>query len=192
MTCSWITAANALRRTGQRFYTSLDDLAKTAGVNLSKINSVGSTGQDLKALVQALKKMSVPVEKVTPLSTRLDEVARLAQANRGGVLAFGVNYVQSGQQYGHQLYATFSRLGGLTIVDTTGKVYRSLAGLSQAYPSATLHVPKEAFFVIKNAAIVTGAERAVTVGGLASIVLELVAVSAPAATSGSRGASGMW
>src|SRR4029453_18102866 len=28
MTCSWITAANALRRTGQRFYTSLDDLAK--------------------------------------------------------------------------------------------------------------------------------------------------------------------
>jgi hypothetical protein len=136
--------------------------------------------------------MSVPVQEVTPLSARLDEVARLAEANRGGVLAFAVSYVQSGRQYGHQLYATFSRLGGLTIVDTTGKVYRSLAALSEAYPSATLHVPKEAFFVIKNAAIVTGAEGAVTAGGLASIVLELVGVSAPAVTRGSRGASGTW
>src|SRR5262249_36981397 len=96
MTCSWITPSHALRRTGQRFLASLDDLARTAGVNLPEITRFGSGASELQALLEALRKMSVPVRQVLPATTSLEEVEHLAQANRGGVLVFAVRYVSAG------------------------------------------------------------------------------------------------
>ena len=69
MTCSWITTTNALRRTGQRFFTSLEELAKTAGVSLPAISRYGSGPNELTALVGALRRLAVPVRHVAPSGT---------------------------------------------------------------------------------------------------------------------------
>jgi hypothetical protein len=176
-TCTWVTTANALRRTGQRFFASLEDLAKAAGVSLPKITAQGSTVAEIRALIDALRKMSVAVKEVTPANSTLQEVVNIARANKNGVFAFSIKYGEQGSSYAHRLYATFSNSAGLTIVDTTQQVYRDVAALAKAYPGAALSSMPQ--FIIENASLIVAAETAHTAGGLASVVLELVGISAP-------------
>jgi Tfp pilus assembly protein PilZ len=72
-------------------------------------------------------------------------------------------------------------------VDTTGKLYRSIKALKDAYPSAQLY--SEYMCFIKNAAIITASEGATAAGGAASLVLEVLPI---AFKRTSHGVSGSW
>jgi hypothetical protein len=174
-TCTWISTANALRRTGQRFFVSLDELATSAGVDLAAVAKAGgTTAQQCERLVEALRKMGLAVEKVTPTSSNIESIAELLKARGNSALAFAVEYGNEGARAGHQLFATFSRSAGLVIIDTTGKIYRGAQAFSQVYKNARLF--QSHMFFIDNAAIIAGAEGAATPGGLAAFVLELLPV----------------
>jgi hypothetical protein len=175
-TCTWITTANALRRTGQRFFASIEQLAGASGVDLAAIaKSGGTTIKQIKDLIDALKKMGVAIDPVKTASLKVDSLVDLLNARPSGALAFGIKYESGGRALGHQLFATYGRIGGLTITDTSGTLYRSVAALSKAYPNAT--IVSESCFFLRNTAIVSGAENVARAGGLAHLVVELLPVA---------------
>jgi hypothetical protein len=179
-TCAWVTAANALQRTGNRFFVTLEELAKAARVNLPRVIVQGSGTPELQGLIRALKQIGVPVRSVVPYSQRLESLISLVKNNgTGGVVGFAIRYGQAGTRYGHQLFATVSN-GAVIIMDTDGTLYRSLAALQKTYPNAELLTEyRDAFYAIENAALVDMASAAQPMGALSQIVLELLPVKVP-------------
>lgn len=180
--CTWITTANALRQTGQRFFVSIAQLAQIAGVDLGAVaKSGGRTIQQIKKLIEGLKKMGVAVEAVEAHSPEVNNLMDLLNARSSGALAFAIEYESGGRMFGHQMLATYSRLGGLTITDTTGRLIRSLGALHDAYPNA--HIISESLFFLRNTAIIGGAQNAARAAGLGHLVIELL----PLALKSSQG-----
>lgn len=171
-TCTWVTTANALRQTGQRFFISLEQLAQVAGVDLSAIAKSGTTVGQIKQLIEGLKKLGLAIEAVNAPSSEVTALVGLLNARSSGALAFAIEYEAGGRTFGHQLFATYSRFGGLTITDTTGQLLRGVGALCNAYPKASL-IPGSLFF-LPNTAIIGGAQNAARAGGLAHLVLELL------------------
>jgi len=170
--CSWISTVNAIRRSGQRFFVTLADLAGQAGVDLRAVNAAGGTAiADFMKLQQALGKMGIPSITLRS-SPALGEIGSILRSYPKSVLVFAVKYVSRGNPAGHQLIATFSKSAGLVIKDTTGAVYRSIDALQKAYPLAQMF--RDYSFVIPNSAMMNAAGSAQTAGGLASVILELL------------------
>jgi hypothetical protein len=174
-TCTWITTVNALGRTGQRFFASIEQLAQAAGVDLKLIAAArGTPLSAFKALIDAVRKVGVVVEDVKPSSQQVESIVDLMNARANGALAFAIEYTSGAGKAGHQLFATYSKICGLAITDTTGVVYRSFGALLKAYPNARLYT--EYMFFLKNAAIIDGAANAATIGGLGHLVVQLIPV----------------
>jgi len=173
--CSWISAVNAVRRSGQRFFVSLADLAKAAGVDLRIIDVTGTCVADFIKMEQGLGKLGVPFIALRNTSA-LGEIAAILKNYPKSVLVFAVRYGTkvNGQEVeaGHQLLATYSKSAGLLIKDTTGAVYRSIEELAKAYTGARLF--REYSFVIPNAAAMNVAGDLQNAGALASVILELI------------------
>lgn len=175
MTCSWVTAVNAMKMTGQRFFVTLDELAKAAGVSLPAISATGSGANELRALIAAFKQMGIPVRNVLPASSDIESLVPLVRNNSGSVVGFAINYVsKTGEIVGHQLFAVCKGTS-VMIMDTAGEVYNGVAALKKVYSATTLATRyRDAFYAIENAAIIDVATVARQTGGLAQIVLELV------------------
>jgi hypothetical protein len=171
-TCTWISVANALQRTGQRFFVSIEELAESADVDLEAIAKAGgSTAEQCKRLVGALKKMNVFVEELQ-LSGKDPEVLHdLLKSRPNGVVVFAVEAGETGKRFDHQLLASLNS-NSVVIFDTDGAVYPSLKAFGSLYKDAKL-VPGFTFF-IKNSALLSGSEISRTAGGLSGIVLELL------------------
>lgn len=175
VTCTWVTTANSLRRTGQRFFVAIEDLAKASGVDLEAVAKAGgTTTKQVKSLIEALKKMNVPVEELSTNASKVEVVQDLLKARGSGVIAFGVEYGEKGSRLGHHLMATRTLLGDLAITDTNGVVFRSVEAFAKVYKDAIIF-PGSLFF-IKNAALISGAQMADAAGGLSGLVLEYLAV----------------
>lgn len=175
-TCAWVTATNALRTTGQRFFITMDQLASEAGVSIQQIAQSGTGIPGYSAMVAAFQKSGVAYRILQPTGNALEEAANMARLNGSGAVTFSIRW---GAQMGHRLYATFSRTAGLVINDTNGKVYRSLSALRAAYPNAVLNSTPVIF--IKDSLLVTAshaAQRASELSMLARQVIPMLPVLA--------------
>ncbi len=171
--CSWITAVNAARRVGQRFFGSLDEFAKAAGVDLAALAETGGTdAAQFAKLVEGMKKIGLAVEEVRPPSDSVEAIADVLKARPSGALGFAIKYESGGRTLGHQLFATYSKTDGLVITDTTATIFRGAKVLSKVYKDAKL-LPSHMFF-LKNAAILELAQGAATGGGVGHLVVELL------------------
>jgi len=109
----------------------------------------------------------------------------LVQRYPGSVITFAIRHGPQG--YGHALYATWSRLGGLIIRDPGSRfvTYRSLAQLMKEYGKSVSGYPDCPIFQIPSTVLMQLAEGAQTIGGgslLSSLlvqVLPVITVSAP-------------
>jgi len=179
VTCTWISTANALQRTGQRFFVSVKELMKLAGVDADAINAAGGTTvQYFSRLVAALQKASIPVEEIKPASSAVGVIEDILASRPSGVMVFAVEYEVQGVRAAHQLMATLGD-AGLTIIDTNGKIFRTIQGFSKVYENAKLI--NGMMFYIKNAALITGANIAATAAGFERLVIELLPVKFKAA-----------
>jgi nucleoid-associated protein YgaU len=170
-TCSWVTATNALRATGQRFFITMDQLANEAGVSIKEIAQSGTGLPGYAAMVSAFQKSGVAYRILQPAGNSLEEAVNLARANGSGAVTFSIIW---GARMGHRLYATFSRTAGLAISDTTGEVYRSLSALRAAYPNAVLNASPIIF--IKDALIVTASHAAQRASELALLARQVIPI----------------
>ena len=188
-TCTWVTTANALRQTGQRFFVSIEQLAQVAGVDLSAIaTSGGTTVEQISKLLQGLRNTGVAIEAVNAPSSEVSALVDLLNARSGGALAFAIEYQSGGRTLGHQMFATYGTLSGLSITDTTGQLIRSLKALGNAYPNASL-IPGSLFF-LRNTAIIGGAQNAARAGGLGHLIVELLPLALKSA-EGHRSQEGL-
>jgi hypothetical protein len=151
-------------------------LAHAAGVDLKVIAAASGTPlREFKSLIDAVRKIGVIVEDVKPSSRQVTSIIDLMNARANGALAFAIEYTSGAGRAGHQLFATYSKICGLAITDTTGTVFRSFAALLKAYPNARLST--EYMFFLKNAAILEGAENVARIGGLGHLVIQLLPVA---------------
>lgn len=175
--CSWISTVNAVRRSGQRFFISMADLAKSAGVDLRVIDVAGTSVADFVKMEQGLGKLGIPFIALRH-SPSLGEIGSILKSYPKSVLVFAVKYMTKVDgrevEVGHQLIATYSKSAGLLIKDTTGAVYRSIADLVKVYDRAQLF--RGCSFVIPNSAAMNSAGELQNAAALASVILELIPV----------------
>ena len=174
--CTWVAATNAARFSGQRYFLTVSELAKRAGVSLSQTRGTYLT--DFQKMVAALQAMKIPVRELAKSGARMSmsDVFNLVRANPGGVVVFGI----SGPRTTHALYATWSRVGGFFIRDPARPfaIYRSLAAVEKAFRPGIRpdHYP---ILYIPNTLMTNLAGLAETVGtfsGLESLVVQLMPV----------------
>lgn len=175
--CTWQAAANTLNLSGQRFFATAADLAGKAGVNFKAVQAAGSGTAEYAALATLMAKMNIPLRVLssgTPQS--LQSVLQMVKANPGGVVTFSIRFGATGQ-YGHRLYATWSRLHGFVIRDPNFllKTYRSAGEVIKAFGQSLSPSASPVHF-IPNSVLVQGAQIAEGVGGLAGLGLQLLPV----------------
>jgi len=165
--CTLVSTSRALRAAGQRFYVSLKQLAKSAGLNLDDIVGTGTTVGGTKKLADALRAMGIKVRELTISTNKLDELVTLGRSNPNGVIHFSILKAGGG---GHRLCAQWKN-GVLVIEDTTGKIYNGIKALQKVYPQATLR-PSVPTLFIPNSWLIPASHIA-DVGALAQVGLEL-------------------
>jgi LysM repeat protein len=141
-TCAWVAQTNALRLSGQRFLITLESLANNAGANLAKVAGSGRQAGDYVKMMAEMKQMGVPASELLPGATGTARTFEsLFQALRSagkGVVTFSVRFGNGGQ-YGHRLYATIDRMGGLIIRDPAlSRILTSASEIRAAFPGASM------------------------------------------------------
>jgi LysM repeat protein len=120
--CVPISIGNALRRTGQRFLLSLQEIGQASGVPFQQIWKTGLTDPQM---LSALRKLGVKFTVVQQAQS-LQHLTTIARATKGVV-----SLPLSSASGGHM--ALLENVGGkLRIVDRSG-FYKSLADLSKHY-----------------------------------------------------------
>jgi hypothetical protein len=168
-TCAPVAQANALRLAGQRFLITVEDLARSSGINLRAIAAAGRQSDTYTRMVAAMRAMGIPVRTLSSGSAMAAEDAlNLVKANPGGVVTFSIRTAAGALP--HRLYATWSRLGGLAIRDPNYllKVYRSLADLEKVWGPGAV-VSDSPVLYVANSLLTTAAGVAETAGGLAGL-----------------------
>jgi hypothetical protein len=121
--CVPIAIGNALRRTGQRFLVSLDEIAQASG--LKGISSVSS--MTMTESVNALRKLGAKFDTIAQVS-KFDDLANAARQGDGVVM-----FRLMGSKGGGAHRVLLEKFGtGVRIVDRTG-FYNNLAELSRRY-----------------------------------------------------------
>lgn len=126
--CAYVSAAMALRQTGQKAYASVDDLARELGKPISSLG--GATATEIRTFMQALKARLGPV-----IPFRSWREIENAVPHDGSVLSFGVNF---GGKGGHRVFAFRNTFGKVLIMDRGGmgrlpRVVGSLEELAKPY-----------------------------------------------------------
>jgi hypothetical protein len=157
--CTFESASQGLRMTGQRLFISLEELLQSAGVLFARgtanvrgavaaaepgffAASGGSSLGMVRRMWDVVRRMGIAVQEITPPSTAIEQVQTIAQGYRGGVFQVGIRFVRNSATWGHHhLLAVFSRSRGLQFVDTTGRIHDGIAALRVAYPQVQLAGP---------------------------------------------------
>jgi nucleoid-associated protein YgaU len=139
--CAPLSVGNAVRRTGQRFLLSLDEIAQAHG--LPDITSVH--GLDMKQSITALRRLGTAFEEI-PAAGSLKNLSNTAERG-GGVVMFRVVDSKTGE--GHRIL--LEKAGAVVrIVDRTG-FYQSLEELSGRYGRIFVVDPAAPAVFLKNA-----------------------------------------
>lgn len=110
-TCVPTAQINALRLAGQRWFITVEELAKQSGMNLKAIAASGRQADTYTRMTAAMQAMNIPVRTLASGSRMsVQNVLNIVRANPGGVVTFSIR-TASGLG-AHRLYATWSRLGG--------------------------------------------------------------------------------
>ena len=126
--CTWVAAARLLRLTGTRPLAQLGDVAAFSGLEAGE-----TSGAWPKELVPALRFLGANASEGKPIANMTD-LAKVVGENPQGATLFSVNWSMGGNRVGHTLIAVRDLFGGLKIIDRTGRVVKSLAGLNDLYP----------------------------------------------------------
>ena len=121
--CAPLSIGNAVRRTGQRFLLSLDEIAQAHG--LPGISSVD--GLKMTESIAALRRLGTAFEEI-PAAGSLERLSTTAKRG-GGVVMFRV--VDTVTKKGHRILLE-KTWAGVRIVDRTG-FFQSLEDLSARY-----------------------------------------------------------
>jgi len=121
--CAPLSVRNAVRRTGQRFLLSLDEIAQAHG--LPGISSV--QGLSMTQSIAALRKLGTAFEEI-PAAGSLENLSNTAKRGGGVVMLRVVDRI-TGE--GHRVLLEKAGIG-VRIVDRTG-FYQSLRDLSARY-----------------------------------------------------------
>jgi hypothetical protein len=139
--CAPLSVGNAVRRTGQRFLLSLDEIAQAHGV--PGISSV--QGLTMTQSIAALRRLGTAFEEI-PGAGSLENLSNTARRG-GGVVMFRVVDKVTGE--GHRIL--LEKAGaGVQIVDRTG-FYQSLRDLSAHYGRNFAVDPAAPAVFLKNA-----------------------------------------
>ena len=121
--CAPLAIGNALRRTGQRFLLSLDDIARAHGLpGISSVSNLNMTQS-----INALRRLGLNFRKIENAAS-FENLASIARQG-DGVVMFRIMSNKGG--VGHRILLERVR-GGVRIVDRTG-FYNSLEELSNRY-----------------------------------------------------------
>jgi hypothetical protein len=191
MMCSWISAVNGLRRTGNRFFIRLfssrpsnpvselmteagvphiPDMLHLPGAMVTATNStIGAGGgiwrSGMNVIADTLRRMSIPVSDFTPVTSELSQLVTWANANRRGVFSFFMDFTRNGRPLGHIILAEYSGVSGIQFIDTNGAIFTSIQGLQSAYTGARL-AEATVYFIPRSATIV--AAEAAALGSAAA------------------------
>ncbi len=176
-TCAPVAQTNALRLAGQRFFITVEELARKSGLNLQAIAQAGRQSDTYTRMMSALQAMNVPFRTLAARAMAVRDALAMVRANPGGVVTFSIRSAPGivGKMGPHRLYATWSRLGGLAIRDPNYStvVYRSLAELEAVWGNGAL-VSASPMIFIPNALLTTAAGVVETLGGLGSMALQVL------------------
>lgn len=197
--CTWVAGARVLRVTGVRHFARIGDLARAAGIDVK-----ATTGLWPKELMPFLQKLGADVQTLGKVSS-LEQVVALAKQNPNGTLVFCVRFqwalkrAAQGPQTAfledqlHTLLATRNAGGAVRIIDRSGKVYSSLAGLEKAYQAETgfgagMTIATEAeTILVRNATIVDLVNASTSVAWvLNALALEIRSVPSLAFLEGNQ------
>jgi hypothetical protein len=154
MTCTWVSTANALARTGQKLFVDLEALAKVTGADLKWIARVGT---DLKAmdeplfrtgLLQGLQKLGVEYKVLGPFS----DFEALVKANPRGMMIVNIIADSKAGTFAHSLLAE-ARGGRVLFFDTDSKIYYGVSELQKVYTNLRPHTTMLPVFLPNTAFI---------------------------------------
>jgi hypothetical protein len=163
-TCAPIAMGNALRRTGQLLFLSLEEIAAAHGVSL---NRIAQEGANMASSIAALRKLGVSFDVLRAVSWS-NVVARLMQSE--GVMMIRI----IGSKGGAEHRIILQKMGGVVkILDRYGE-FADLDALSCRYASAL----KGGKFIIDPAADAVFVKRifSMLVNGLPTLMIEANAV----------------
>ena len=127
--CSWIAATRMARWAGFQPFAALGDVAKAAG-----LGGIGETGGAFAdELLPALKNLGGSAKFVTKELQSVADVAKVVAENPNGATMFSVQWQMAGKNVGHTLYAVRNFLGGMSIIDRSGRAVKSLLELEDLY-----------------------------------------------------------
>jgi hypothetical protein len=139
--CSWVATTKALRQTGHktggRFFASVADLAKSAGVPIENL-----AGISISAMAHNLQALGAKIGVVSVVTSLKEILARGLLRRDGSVVLISVRCMRKGQEVGgHLVYAFYDTFGRLRFMDRTigGKAdetYRSLEEIVERYKGA--------------------------------------------------------
>jgi len=165
--CSWVSATQALRHTGTRFFATVEDLARVSNLHLPKSippHPLEIGGAFVSQMTRVLKQLGARVDPVHVQS--LSEIKALAAKNFRDVVMFSVQWNKMNangtmSRVGHTMYMFKSALG-VRIVDRSGRAVKSLDDLEDLYggiSTATLYA-QEPVHVIRGATVLKVSENA--------------------------------
>lgn len=162
--CSWIAATRIARWTGVKPFAALGDLAKAQG--LGGIGETGGAYAD--ELLPALKNLGANAEFVTKDLQSLQDVAQVVAENPNGATMFSVEWQMAGKNVGHTLFGVRNFLGGMTIIDRSGRAVRSLMELQDLYPGIGSASVYGTSIVVDSSLVVRSIGTLPTIGNIIS------------------------
>jgi hypothetical protein len=156
-TCTWISTTRAAREAGHLFVT-IDELARAVGLSrlVNALRTGRASGTSIGQIYQIHRVLTntLRIRSIEHSITSYDDLWRLVESSPRNTFVFGIR--------GHGMYAT-ARRGAVSLIDTDGRVFRSISQLLEHYPGAVfnesrpvLEVYHSLIVVVEEAAAVAG------------------------------------
>lgn len=126
--CTWVAAARLLRLTGVKPLAQLGDVAMWMGMDAAQ--TAGAWPSELEP---ALRFLGAGTRVGKPIANMADLADTVAQ-NPQAATMFSVNFTMAGQRVGHTLVAVRGLMGGMSIIDRSGRIVKTLGELNDLYP----------------------------------------------------------
>jgi len=144
--CSWVASTKALAQTGyksgKKIFASVDDLAKSVGINIQQIGGIS-----LSAMASNLAKIGAKVGQVKSVNS-LKDIIKIIPRN-GNVVLVSLRGMKNNREIGgHAVYFFRDISGKVKIMDRTG-TYNSLDELLQVYHQIDQFIPRT-YIMIQN------------------------------------------
>jgi hypothetical protein len=154
--CSWIAAARLLRMTGHRPFASVQSLERATRAARIPVQD----GMYVYELVESMRELGLRPTYWNVGS--LDRLLALSRASPRGAVIFSVDMMHAQKPFTHTLLAKAGRF-----IDTSGRVFESVADFRMTYPGATMFLESGVYF-LDDVAVLAPWARNVGLFGLMS------------------------